>query len=528
MVSGGPGFHQRHDLGAPHRTQRSPGIPECRQRVTSLARKVDSTFRLEDGVLASDVVSGCETQEEFVRPTRYLVRSKKSVVPLTLLSNAEWSSWKRTASKTHLNWARATGFEAKPGQVCLLPDRSGGVDRVLAGVSSPLGLWDAAGLPATLPAGAYQLDPLPSTEDAERVALAWALATYTFETYKKSTQSFAQLVWPKGVDRASVERSATAVYHVRDLINTPAEDLGPAELASYAQVLAKELGAKCTVIKGEELLRKNYPSIHTVGRAATREPRLIDLRWSGSPRGKKVTLVGKGVVFDSGGLDIKSAAGMRLMKKDMGGSAHVLGLASMIISAKLPVQLRVLVPAVEHAISGNAFRPQDVIRTRKGITVEVGNTDAEGRLVLADALTEADSEDPDLIVDFATLTGAARIALGSDLPAFFSRQDSLADALNVASNQVADPVWRMPMHTPYRELLDSPIADLNNAPEGGYGGAITAALFLGEFVRSTTPWVHVDLMAWNLRAKPGRPVGGEAMGLRAMYGMIESMVGTES
>ncbi|MEZ4648463.1 MAG: leucyl aminopeptidase family protein [Candidatus Eisenbacteria bacterium] len=461
-----------------------------------------------------------------MRPTRCLVRSKKSAIPLTLLSSADLKAWKSTAPKTHLSWVLATDFQAKVGQVCLLPGRSGGVDRVLAGVSSPLGLWDAAALPTSLPAGAYQLDPLPDPADAERVALAWALATYTFETYKKNTQTFAQLLWPKGVDRAAVERTAAAVYHVRDLINLPAEDLGPAELASYAKSLATELGAKCTVIKGEELLRKNYPSIHTVGRAATREPRLIDLRWSGSPRGKKITLVGKGVVFDSGGLDIKSAAGMRLMKKDMGGSAHVIGLASMIISAKLPVQLRVLVPAVENAISGNAFRPQDVIRTRKGITVEVGNTDAEGRLVLADALTEADSEDPDLIVDFATLTGAARIALGTDLPGFFSRQDALADALSAASSRVADPVWRMPMHTAYREMLESPIADLNNAPEGGYGGAITAALFLGEFVRETTPWLHVDLMAWNLRAKPGRPAGGEAMGLRAMYSMIESMVGT--
>lgn len=459
-----------------------------------------------------------------MRAVRCLVKSRKSVVPLTLVSESEFQRWKKAASPAQVRWITETNFVARPGTICLLPSADGGLERVLAGVPNATGLWDTAGLPLLLPKGAYRLDPTPAAELAAQVALAWALGTYTFETYKTSPLTFAELVWPEGIDRGEITRTAAAVYHVRDLINMPAEDLGPGELAAYAKSLAREHGARCTVIRGEALLEKNYPCIHTVGRAASREPRLIDLHWSGSPRGKKITLVGKGVIFDSGGLDIKSAQGMKIMKKDMGGAAHVLGLATMIMAAKLPVRLRVLVPAVENAISGNAFRPMDVIRTRKGLTVEVGNTDAEGRLVLCDALAEADREDPDLIVDFATLTGAARIALGPDLPAFFSRHDDLADDLATCAARESDPVWRMPIHAAYRELLESPVADLNNAPEGGYGGAITAALFLAEFVRATTPWVHVDLMAWNLRQKPGRPVGGDAMGMRAMFRLIETVI----
>ena len=460
-----------------------------------------------------------------MRATRCLVKSRKSVVPLTLLADSELDRWKKTASASQRRWIEETKFTARPGSICLLPGKEGGLERVLAGVPASLGLWDAAALPIQLPAGAYRLDAALSPEDATRVCLAWALGTYTFETYKTNPLAFAELVWPEGTDRAAVGRAANAVYHVRDLINAPAEDLGPAELAAHAKAIAREHGARCTVIRGEALLERNYPSIHIVGRAASREPRLIDLRWTGSGRGKKITLVGKGVIFDSGGLDIKTAVGMKIMKKDMGGAAHVLGLASMIMEAKLPVRLRVLVPAVENAISGNAFRPMDVIRTRKGLTVEVGNTDAEGRLVLCDALTEADREDPDLIVDFATLTGAARVALGPDLPAFFSRDDQLAADLTTCGNDESDPIWRMPIHTPYRELLESQVADLNSAPEGGYGGAILAALFLAEFVRPTTPWIHVDVMAWNLRQKAGRPIGGEAMGMRAMYRLIESIAG---
>lgn len=459
-----------------------------------------------------------------MRATRCLVRSRNSAIPLTLVDEAGFLAWKRAAPAAHRRWTEALGFSARPGTSCVLPSPDGSIAQALAGVPASVGLWDTAALPGALPAGVYRLDPEPPADLATRVALAWSLATYTYETYKKSTARPAELVWPAQADRAAVARTAAGVYLVRDLVNAPAEELGPGELAAQARSLARAHGARCTVIRGDDLLAKNYPGVHLVGRAASREPRLIDLRWSGSARGKKITLVGKGVVFDSGGLDIKPAAGMKIMKKDMGGAAHVLALAEMIMAAKLPVRLRVIVPAVENAISGNAFRPLDVYRTRKGLTVEVGNTDAEGRLVLADALAEADGDDPDLLIDFATLTGAARIALGADLPAFFTRDDRLALALGEQATSTADPVWRLPIHAAYRDQLESPVADLNSAPEGGYGGAITAALFLAEFVRPATPWIHIDVMAWNQRSKPGRPVGGEAMGLRAVYGLVESLV----
>ncbi len=456
-----------------------------------------------------------------MRPTQHLTDSTKGSVPIQLLDSASLEKWLPKADERTARWVQLNGFSGKPGQFCLLPDAGGALECVLVGAEKDAGIWDTAALAESLPSGRYHLDPEPKEAVATRVALAWALASYTFENYSKSEQSFAELVWPKKADRKYVERAAEGTYLIRDLINTPAEDLGPPELADAAKTLARAHKAKCTVITGEQLLKKNYPMIHTVGRAADKEPCLIDLRWEGSARGKQITLVGKGVIFDSGGLDIKNAAGMRFMKKDMGGSAHVLGLAAMIMAAKLKVRLRVLVPAVENAISGNAFRPGDVLRSRQGLTVEIGNTDAEGRLVLADALTEASSEDPALIVDFATLTGAARIALGTEVPAFYTHSDKLATRLMHFSKKDQDPVWRMPLHQPYRELLNHGVADLNHTADGGFGGSITAALFLNEFVGKDIPWIHVDLMAWNLRGRPGRPIGGEAMGLRAMYRLIE-------
>jgi leucyl aminopeptidase len=306
-------------------------------------------------------------------------------------------------------------------------------------------------------------------------------------------------------------------------VNTPAEDMGPAELAAAARSLARAHGARAAVITGDALLQRNYPTIHAVGRASARAPRLIDLRWGA--KGPRITLVGKGVCFDSGGLDLKPAAGMEIMKKDMGGAAHVLGLAGMIMAAKLPVRLRVLIPAVENSVSGNAFRPLDIIRTRKGLTVEVGNTDAEGRLVLCDALAEAMTEKPDLVVDCATLTGAARVALGPDLPAMFANDDATAEALLRHGLAEDDPLWRLPLHAGYRTMLDSKIADMNNVSSGSFAGAITAALFLEAFVDAAVPWVHLDLYAWNPRAKPGRPEGGAAMGLRALYALIAERAG---
>ena len=318
--------------------------------------------------------------------------------------------------------------------------------------------------------------------------------------------------------------AAEATTAVRDLINTPAGDMGPAELAAAVRRISDAGGAEVKEIKGAALRRRGYPTIHAVGRASANAPRLIDLRW-GRASAPRVTLVGKGVCFDSGGLDIKSAQGMLRMKKDMGGAAHVLGLAQMIMSAELDVRLRVLIPAVENSISGNALRPLDVVKTRSGITVEVGNTDAEGRLILCDALTEAETERPDLLIDCATLTGAARIALGGELPAFFCNDDALAEELSNAGGTVSDPLWRLPLWRAYRRMLDSKTADINNVSEGGMAGAITAALYLEEFVDRTTPWIHLDIMAWNLTARPGRPVGGEAQGMRALYALIENRFG---
>ena len=446
-----------------------------------------------------------------------------AIIPLTESSLEDWLA---KQPRARADWVRAVSFAAKPGSHCLLPDGTGGLAAVLAGLDPSEGPWSAAWLPGVLPAGTYRFVPDLDRDRATAVALGWALATYRFTRYRKSQNSFAKLVWPAAANRKQVGATVEAIGLTRDLINTAAGDLGPAELAAAARSLARRHKAKLSVITGDALLAKRYPAIHAVGRASSEAPRLIDLRWSppGRTRArKKITLVGKGVCFDSGGLDLKSAAGMRLMKKDMGGAAHVLGLAHMIMALALPVTLRVLVPAVENAVSGNAFRPGDVLSTRQGLTVEVGNTDAEGRLILCDALTEATREKPDLIVDFATLTGAARVALGTDLPALFSNHDDLAAALLDHGLAHHDPLWRLPLHRPYRRLLDSAVADLNNVSEGGYGGAITAALFLQEFVGAETPWMHIDLMAWNLKSMPGRPAGGEAMGLRAVYGLIEAL-----
>jgi leucyl aminopeptidase len=314
-----------------------------------------------------------------------------------------------------------------------------------------------------------------------------------------------------------------ATFLARDLINTPANDMGPVQLEAATRAIADTYQADITVTTGLDLETQNYPLIYAVGKASTASPRLIDLRW-GDPDAPKVTLVGKGVCFDSGGLDIKTAQGMLLMKKDMGGAAHALGLALLIMKLQVPVCLRVLIPAVENSIAGNATRPLDVIPSRKGITVEIGNTDAEGRLVLADALWEASREDPALIVDFATLTGAARVALGTELPAFFCNHPDLTAALKACGDQTADPLWNLPLHQPYRDLLNSKVADISNISSGSYGGAITAALFLQEFVKPKIPWIHIDMMAWNLRSLPGRPEGGEVMGMRSVFELIRDRI----
>jgi len=442
--------------------------------------------------------------------------------PILSVDGASLAEWLKGQPERTAGWVAASGFSAKPGSVCQVPGDDGRVRIVLFGADGDQPLWNWGGLPGKLPDGLYRVDPGVAADEAEAAALGWVLGAYRFDRYKsKKDETAVKLVWPDGCDRGRVERLAEATFLVRDLINTPANEMGPEELAAAARAVAERFGADYAEVTGEDLLAQNYPAIHAVGAGSPRAPRLIDIRW-GAADAPKVTLVGKGVCFDTGGLDIKPAAGMKLMKKDMGGAAHVLGIASAVMAAALPVRLRVLIPAVENSVSGRAMRPSDVIRTRKGLTAEVANTDAEGRLVLADALAEAATEAPEAIVDFATLTGAARVALGPDLPALFASDDGLADGLLKAGAAAGDPLWRLPLFAAYRKRIDSKIADLNNAPDGPYAGAITAALFLQEFVEPEIPWAHVDLMAWNTDSKPGRPEGGEAMGLRAVYTWLES------
>lgn len=446
-------------------------------------------------------------------------------VALTPVTKAGLADWLAAQSPATASWVKAVGFTGEAGSTVFLPGPDGAVARVLAGVSAVDDLWAFAGLPASLPSGSYRIDAALDARAATRAALGWALGSYRFTRYRKPPEKgFATLVWPAEADRGEVERAATATWLVRDLVNTPACDMGPAELAQAAQDLAAEFDAAVEVIVGQDLLDRDYPAIHAVGRASPRAPRLVDLRW-GNPIHPKVTIVGKGVCFDTGGLDLKPSSAMLIMKKDMGGAAHALALGRMIMMAGLPVRLRVLVPAVENVVAGDSFKPQDVLKTRKGLTIEVGNTDAEGRLILCDALAEADSEKPELLIDFATLTGAARVALGPDLPALMSNNDALANDLTEAGTAVDDPMWRLPLWAPYRKGLDSKVADINNVTANGFAGAITAGLFLQEFVSKETPWAHLDTYAWNGSARPGRPEGGEALGLRAAYAVIAKRFG---
>ena len=448
-------------------------------------------------------------------------RASARTVPVTPVETAVFEAWLAGETDAMRQWVATSGFDAAPGKVSLVAGPDGRLARVLAGVERHDGLWSYAGLPRRLPAGSYRIDARMDKAAATAAAIGWALGGYRFERYRSAAKAKPPaLVWPAGADRARAVAVVDAVSLVRDLINTPAEDMGPSELAAAARRLGRRFGARVRVTAGGALLRDNYPAVHAVGRASDDAPRLVDLRWgrAGDPG---VTVVGKGVCFDTGGLDIKPAAGMLRMKKDMAGAAHALGLAHLVMALEVPVRLRVLVPAVENSIAGNALRPLDVIRTRKGITVEVGNTDAEGRLILCDALAEAGREKPGLIVDYATLTGAARIALGAELPALFCNDDGLAEDLLAAGREVEDPLWRLPLWKPYRRLLDSKVADISNVSEGGFAGAITAALYLEEFVDPGTPWAHLDVMAWNQSDRPGRPAGGEAQGLRAVFELIE-------
>jgi leucyl aminopeptidase len=442
-------------------------------------------------------------------------------IPIIPLRKDRFDPWLKIQPPERKDWVRQTGFRADRGNLCHVPGDRGSVSSILLGLGGSDDYWLFGMLPGKLVSGVYRIEAAEWTESQiNSAALAWGLGAYRFERYKKSNSQKPRLLLDTQINLESVQAQVRATYLVRDLINTPASDMMPQDLAKAVGVLAQQYDAVMRQASGDELLNQNYPLIHAVGRASRHAPRLIDLTW-GSPEAPKLTLVGKGVCFDSGGLDIKSAAGMRLMKKDMGGAAHVIGLADMIMSSRLPVRLRVLIPAVENAVSGNAFRPGDIITSRKGLSVEIDNTDAEGRLVLCDAITEAASEQPSLMVDFATLTGAARIALGTELPGFFCNNQALSDALLSAAERAGDPIWPLPLYQDYRDMLDSRIADIANSSAQRFGGAITAALFLKEFVPDDCDWIHFDIMAWNIRHRPGRPIGGEAMGMRAMFNYIQ-------
>jgi len=421
-------------------------------------------------------------------------------------------------------WAEQNGFKAAAGTVLTVPDADGKIAMALVGngtsATRKRGRFFVGAAAAKLPQGTYDIASGLEGQALEEAALGWLLSSYTFDRYKTKSAVEAKLVAPKGIDAARITSIAEGEALTRDLINTPASDMGPQELEDATAALAKSHGAKLTVIKGDALLAENFPMIHTVGRASVRAPRLLDLRWGDT--GPTLTLVGKGVCFDTGGLNIKPGASMGLMKKDMGGAATTLGLAHMIMALGLKIQLRLLIPAVENSIDGNAFRPQDVLTSRKGLTVEINNTDAEGRLVLADALALADEDNPDLVISMATLTGAARVAVGPDLSPFFTDNDDHAAALANSAATVADPVWRLPFHDPYEAMIEPDIADLDNAPAGGFAGTITAALFLRRFVQS--PYMHFDIYGWNPSAKPARPKGGVGMGARAILDALPKIL----
>ena len=457
--------------------------------------------------------------------TDIFLAAAPDAAPVLLLNREDLKGWLERAGPRDRNWVAANRFEAEPGGALMLPDADGKAARVLVGTGEPGDMWSCGGLPRRLKSGAFRIENELGPGESTRAAIAWGLGCYAFDAYSDSnSRTHASLVWPANADRNAALAAVEAHSLVRDLINTPANDMGPERLEAAVRDLGKRHGAQVFSIVGDELLARNYPTIHAVGRAAAVAPRLVDLVRGDEDR-PKLTLVGKGVCFDSGGLDLKPPAGMKLMKKDMGGAANMLGLAHMVMAADLPVRLRLLVPAVENSVSGDAMRPMDVIRTRKGLTVEIGNTDAEGRLILCDALAEASGESPDLILDCATLTGAARTALGADLPALFCNDDAAAAALLEACEAEQDPVWRMPLFQPYRKMLSSDVADMNNVSDGPLAGAVTAALFLERFVAPGTPWAHVDMMAWNRENRPGRPRGGEAQFIRGAMAMLRRRYG---
>ncbi len=455
-----------------------------------------------------------------MRSTVELKKPAAGATPIHLTDRASFADHAAQLPAATRRWLDSVGFNGAPDTQVLLPDDKGGLATVWAGIQGGNFPYVLSALPTRLPVGRYKLDSAGLSIDPEAAALSWSLGSYAFASYKPRKRAPATL---QLLDSTAARRGlliAEAICAARDLINTPAQDLGPAELAEAVRQVGKRHDAKFKQTVGNALLKAGFPAVHAVGRAAAREPRLIELNW-GDPRHPRLCLVGKGVCFDSGGLDIKSADGMRQMKKDMGGAATALGIATLVMSLKLPVRLQLLIPAVENSISGNAYRPGDVIRTRAGLHIEIGNTDAEGRVILCDALAYAVESKPALIIDLATLTGAARVALGPQLPALFCRSTELARHLMDLSLPLHDPVWHLPLWQPYHAGIESDIADIVNTGKGPMAGAINAALFLADFVPETIDWLHVDLYAGNESARPGRPAGGEGQTIRVFLAYLE-------
>ncbi|MBX3511670.1 MAG: leucyl aminopeptidase family protein [Hyphomonadaceae bacterium] len=453
----------------------------------------------------------------------FLAHPSPAAVPIHALRSGEWKAWIERHSETMRRLAAAHDFHAQNGRILLVPATDGAIERVLFGVGEKANAMVMGALAQHLPAGDYRIASAPREFSATNVAIAWGLGAYAFERYKKRKRPAPRLAAPEGADMAEAERIVAASWLARDLVNTPTNDMGPEALQAAVFAVAEAHGAVLEAIVGDDLITQNYPLIHAVGRAAAQAPRLLHLSW-GKSDAPRLALVGKGVTFDTGGLDIKPSAGMRMMKKDMGGAAHALALAQIVMSAKLPVKLDLFLPVVENAIGGDAFRPGDVIKSRLGPTIEIDNTDAEGRLILADALARASEDKPALLVDFATLTGAARTALGPELPPFYANDEALAAELAQASGETCDPIWRMPLWDNYESDMDSPIADLKNTGDGAFAGSIYAALFLRRFVAAPA-WVHFDIFAWAPKERPARPAGGEAQALRATWRVIRQRFG---
>ncbi len=450
--------------------------------------------------------------------------SSNTVITLIPLKKGDFEHWRQELPQSLRRWVDVSGFNANAGQFCTLPGEGEDASSCIFGMQKKGWINQLSALVSKLPQGIYRLQCDWDQEQRSRASLGWGLAAYRFDRYKKNNNKPAELLLDEDIEN-EVLALRDAQCLVRDLVNTPTEHMGPQQLADAVTGQANRHDADCVSIVGQDLLTQNFPAIHTVGRASDREPRLIQMTWQMSRAeddAPLLALVGKGVCFDSGGLDLKSATGMAHMKKDMGGGAHALALASLVMQHRLPVRLLLLIPAVENSVAGNAYRPGDIIDTRKGLSVEIGNTDAEGRVVLSDALAFASEQMPDLVIDFATLTGAARVAMGTELTPLFSNHIEVARAIQDAGDEVEDPMWTMPLYQPYRKLIKSPIADLNNTGKTSLGGCITAALFLEHFVEAEIPWVHIDTFAWNQAGSPGRPQGGEAMGLRAVFRYLQS------